>query len=154
MELNRVQQLMTVLPTTESDSLRTAYVGQFINTASQHYQRYIAKYESFSDGLCYTGYLWDCLRQKRQATEEEIRTFLAQKAHVFVMWDVHSQDRIRIRDYWKFPKRSVLSADAGDVLDSLRYLPEDLYIFDDSLDWTCVLTHEDVDGHRLCFLER
>ena len=31
-------------------------------------------------------------------------------------------------------------------------LPEDLYLFDESLLWLVVLTHEDIDGRRHCLL--
>ena len=57
------------------------------------------------------------------------------------MWDIHSCDRIFIPDYWKFPKNAVLFADAWK--DTFRReLPEDIYVFDDTLSWSVIFTHE------------
>lgn len=66
------------------------------------------------------------------------------------MWDVHSCDRILIPNYWKYPKSSVLHVDCWD--DKILYtLPEDIYLFDDSLNWTYILTHEtNATGSRYC----
>ena len=37
-----------------------------------------------------------------------------------------------------------------DLMQGEEFLPEDIYIFDCSFDWTIVLTHEDIDGQRYC----
>lgn len=36
------------------------------------------------------------------------------------------------------------------LLNNLDYLPEDIYIFDHSFEWTIVLTHEEIENKRWC----
>lgn len=146
---------MTILDSTESGALRCDYIRNFVNTASSYYKKNIERKEMFSDGRCYTGYLWDCLLNPSIISEYEADQLLQEKRRVFIMWDIHSCERILIPEYWKFPKSRVLYADAW--LESFKDdLPEDLYLFDDTLSWSVIYTHEtDVEGNRYClFIDR
>ena len=66
------------------------------------------------------------------------------------MWDVHSTERVRVPDYFKFPKGTVLRGDPRALQRGLKYLPEDLYLFEDACDWAGALTHERVARGRYC----
>ena len=55
-----------------------------------------------------------------------------------------------MKDYWKFDKDAVLKMDFEILLDGEEYLPEDIYIFDESMTWTLIKTHEDIDGKCYC----
>jgi len=66
------------------------------------------------------------------------------------MWDIHTKERIFIKDYWKFKKKAVLKMKANLLFEGEIHLPEDIYIFDDSFNWTIAKTHEDIDGERYC----
>lgn len=63
-----------------------------------------------------------------------------------------------IPDYWKFPKWSVLRLSSGilskniRVLPQVLHLPEDLYIFDETLQWTLITTHEYDKRNRRIFV--
>ena len=113
-------------------------------------ERYIEVVRQFSDGECYQGYLWDCLITPKVISIEEVVKFRAGLKNVFVFWDIHSKDRILIPDYWKFGKDNVLKLKFDELMDNQEYLPEDIYIFDESIKWTLVLTHEDDNGKRIC----
>ena len=132
---------MKILNSEESDFLRSEYIQTFVNTNSTFYAEYIENKQMFSDGLCYTGYLWDCLLSPNVISEYKADMLLLDKQNVFIMWDIHSCDRIHIPNYWKYPKPSVLFADCwSEVVKS--ELPEDIYVFDEALSWSVIYTHE------------
>ncbi len=141
---------MIILDSAKSDALRGGYIEKFINTSSNYYKKNIENKTIFSDGECYTGYLWDCLLDKSVILEYEADKILQGRRNVFIMWDIHSCDRIFIPNYWKYPKSSVLCADAW--LENLKDdLPEDVYVFDDTFSWSVIYTHEtDEKEQRYC----
>lgn len=141
---------MTVLGQSKSDILRNEYISAFVNCDSPHYRKYIEQKRMFTDGMCYVGYLWDCLLNMDVISEYRAKMMLTEKRDVFIMWDIHSCERIFIPDYWKYPKTSVLYA--AEWSDSLMSdLPEDLYLFDETFMWSVIFTHETNDkGRRYC----
>lgn len=139
-----LRMVSVVLPSDEGRRLRERYIDTFIDADSDHYRKYISRSQEFSDGLCYTGYLWDCIRSWEAIKfSAAIGFLLARSQPVFAFWDVHSADRIRIKDYWLFGKKDVLKLTASALLEYLDLLPQDLYIFDASMEWSIVLTHEE-----------
>ena len=143
---------MIILDLTKADVLRCDYIKNFVNTASSYYKENIEQKVLFSDGPCYTGYLWDCLLNASIISEREADQLLKNKKKIFIMWDIHSRDRILIPNYWKFPKSSILCADSW--IETLKNdLPEDVYVFDDTLSWSVIYTHEtDTKNMRYCLL--
>ena len=141
---------ITILDSTKSDTLRCEYIKNFINTSSLYYKENIERKILFSDGLCYTGYLWDYLLKPTVISECKANQFLQGKRRMFIMWDIHSCERILIPNYWKFPKTKIISTDAG--IESFKHdLPEDVYIFDDTFSWSVIYTHEtDEKEDRYC----
>lgn len=131
-------------------TLRNKYIDRFIDTDSDHYKKFISTVSEYSDGMCYTGYLWDCLINPIVINLDEVISYREKLKQVLIFWDIHSKEKIWVDDYWKFGKDSVLQLDYGDILDNLEYFPEDIYIFDESMEWTLVLTHEDNNGVRVC----
>ena len=77
---------------------------------------------------------------------------IQRQGEVVVFWDIHSKERIFVPDYWKFPKDAVLQLSGKLLAGNLGYLPEDLYICDNSFAWADILTHEeDHQRHeRIC----
>lgn len=141
---------MNVLNLSTSNKLRREYIKTFINTTSSYYVKNIEQKMMFSDGLCYTGYLWDCLLNAQIISEYQADQLLQKKQKIFIMWDIHSCDRIFIPNYWKFPKSNILSVDIWSK--SLKIeLPEDIYVFDDTFNWSIIYTHEtDSKERRYC----
>lgn len=143
---------MVVLDSKKSDTLRCNYIKNFVDTVSAYYKENIESKTMFSDRLCYTGYLWDCLQNPSIISECEADKFLSGKQKIFIMWDIHSCERIFIPDYWKFPKTKLLYTDTW-VETYKASLPEDVYVFDDTLSWSVIYTHEtDANNNRYCLL--
>lgn len=146
---------MIILDSKKSDVLRGNYIRNFVDTDSTYYKENIEQKTMFSDGLCYTGYLWDCLLKPSIILENKAEQILQEKRKIFIMWDIHSCDRILVPDYWKFPKTKVLYADAW--AETFKDdLPEDIYVFDGTFSWSVIYTHEtDLINNRYClFVER
>lgn len=147
---NEFKQQAIVYPKEDSYLFRNSYISKFVNTNSEHYKKYIESVKEYSDGTCYTGYLWDCLINPVVISIEDVTGKYSFLGNVLVFWDIHTKDRILIDDYWKFGKDTVIEIAFNTLLDNLNYLPEDIYICNRSLDWTLVLTHEDNNGKRIC----
>lgn len=153
-----------IVPAERARELRAAFVRRFIDTSSDHYREHIAALRPCSDGLCYDGYLWDCLREGRECTMEEAAAFLAGKGEVFAMWDRFSPERLRGRRFSQYPRDTVVRTQGAalgrqiveewnreqdawkmDCQVQGLWLPEDLYCFDGCFDWCAVFTHEGWD---------
>jgi hypothetical protein len=139
-----------ILSPEDSELWRQAYLDAFIDTSSDHYRRYIACPRQFSDGVHYEGYLWDCLRSPSRITIQRFRHEVVLHPEVFVMADDHSRDRIPGASLWPYRPYSVARFFPEALLRLLDSLPEDIYVFDSSVSWTLVLTHEDDGRSRIC----
>ena len=144
---------MDICAKEESLFWKEMYLAEFIDTANQGYINTVQRLVSYSDGCFYTGYLWDYLKEKSVVSETVCNHWLqALNSHEFYLfWDNHSKDIIQIQDYWKFPKDSVLKLSRQEYCEHRDYLPEDIYLFDETFAWTICLTHEWLDkGKRYC----
>ena len=152
MKFDDLQQIVKYLPKESAFVLRCKYIEKFIDTSKDHYDKYIRTVKKFSDGICYEGYLWDCIINPTVIGFDEVIACREKLNKILIFWDINSKDRIFIKDYWKFGKDSMLRLDFGDFLDNIEFFPEDVYIFDESLEWSLVLTHEyDSCGiNRIC----
>ena len=141
---------MNILDNLKSDELRAEYIRNFVDTTKDYFVERIERKTEFSDGLCYTGYLWDCLKNPKVISETEATRILQEKKNIYIMWDIHSCERIFIPNYWKYPKTSVFSVNSwSDLLKS--NLPEDTYLFDNTFSWSVIFTHEtDEKNNNFC----
>ena len=73
---------MKIIKLLESTKLRKLFIQTFVNTASDYYINRINKLIEFSDGLCYTGYLWDCLKNPCVVSEDNINDILKNKKNI------------------------------------------------------------------------
>ena len=134
---------VSVLSAEFSNEVRARFTEAFIDVTSQYYRNRIARMLDFEDGLAYRGYLWDCLIAPRVINYQTAVSLVHGKDCTgYVMWDIHSTRYLRIPNYWKFPKASVVKIYLPDFRSVEHLFPEDVYIFDETLAWTCVLTHE------------
>lgn len=141
---------MIILDLKKSDELRYKYIEKFVNTSSPYYKEGIEQKRRFSDGLCYTGYLWDCFINPKVVPEYQLEQILSKKHNFYIMWDIHSSEKIFIPNYWKFPKLNVLYVESW-LQDLRQELPEDIYIFDETFSWSAVFTHEtDLNNDNYC----
>lgn len=150
MQLEDFKQYVTIIPKDEAKNLRSKYIDMFINTEEQYFKKYIESTKEYSDGTCYIGYLWDCLKAIEVIDMQFIKSKIDKLFEVLVFWDIHSKERIFIKDYWKFSKHDMLNLNFKTLIDNLEFLPEDIYIFDRSFEWTIIITHEYVDEKRWC----
>jgi hypothetical protein len=139
-----------ILSPEDSAFWRRAYIIAFVDTSKDFYQRNIASSHQFSDGVHYTGYLWDCLRSPSRISIQRFSHEVVRYPEVFVMADDHSRDRIPGAPLWPYAPNSVARFEPKALLESLDLLPEDIYVFDSSVSWTLVLTHEDDGKRRIC----
>ena len=141
---------MRILEKNEAIQIREKCIEKFVAYNSDYYKEYIKKTRLFSDGECYTGYLWDCMKEKEIILEKDAEDCFLKISQFYVLWDIHTKDRIFIPNYWKYPKASVLSVQEWS--DSFKNdLPEDIYLFDDSFSWSAVFTHEtDEENNKYC----
>ena len=150
MELENFKNHMQILNQSQADEYRRKYIDKYINTYSKYYIERIETLEEFSDGLCCTGYLWDCLKSPTFIHEEQIEKYRSKLKQVLIFWDNHSKDVIYIKDYWKFGKKTMVRVDYNLFLDHAHFFPEDVYLTDETLQWTIVFTHEDdINNRRL-----
>lgn len=73
---------MTVLGQSKSDILRNEYISAFVNCDSTHYRKFIEQKRMFTDGMCYVGYLWDCLLNMDVISEYRAKMMLTEKRDV------------------------------------------------------------------------
>ena len=139
-----------ILSPEESALWRRAYLEAFVDTSGDHFRRHIATTRQFSDGVHYEGYIWDCLHSCARITMARFRHEVVGHSEVLVMADDHSRDRIPRAPLWPYPAYSVARFEPVHLVASLEALPEDLYVFDSSVSWTLVRTHEDDGKRRIC----
>lgn len=135
----------------QSQRIRERFIDEFVDQDAPGFGAYIRRREDFADGPAYTGYLWDFLGGRTLIDEAELWNRVNRRDWIYVMWDIHSADRIRIEDYWRFPKESALICrPPGVVQAGQRFLPGDLFLFDDSIAWVAATTHDKIDRKRFC----
>ena len=150
MELENFKKEMRILGDRKAEAYRKLYINKYINTDSKYYIERIENLSLFSDGLCYTGYLWESLKSPIFIHEEQIEQYRSKLKQVLIFWDNNSKDRIYIKDYWKFGKKTMVRVDYNLFLDHAHFFPEDVYLTDETLQWTIVFTHEDdINNRRL-----
>jgi hypothetical protein len=141
---------LRILPRKESATLREAYLQAFVDRSSAHYQTYIEARFQFTDGAHYTGYLWDCIRGGIRITYERFCHEVVRHREVHVMADDHSRDRVISDPLWPYAPNSVAILQPNLLLQLLQALPKDIYVFDESMSWTLILTHEHDERRRIC----
>ena len=152
MQFELFEKMVEILDEATGDKLRKRYIETFINTDHELYREHIEVRHQFCDGYGYLGYLWDFIKHPVIIEKEYIEAVAENIGEVYVFWDIHSCERIFIKDYWKFGKKAVLKVDLKTLLEGWNYLPEDIYIFDKTMAWTLIKTHEDMDGKCYCLM--
>ena len=179
-----------VIPAERGIALREAFIRRFIDWTGAYYQEHIGFLPLNENSRCYDGYLWDCLRDNEQWKKacgmDAAAKFLRGKGHVFAMWDLFSDERVRNskRLFAEYPKGTVIRVQGRLLAQTVEaeweaeqaawrkdcqceglWLPEDLYCFDETLNWYVIFTHEgwdhwtnpelDEDAYiRVCFLSK
>lgn len=160
MSFEEFQMRILVIQGNDAGRLRSEYIKRFVNTTKDYFRSRIATRKEYEDGYYYEGYLWDTLKRPEILTENQIVNHIPAEEVVYVFWDIHSSKRINIEvywgNYWRFPKDSVLRLRYGDlILGKDKYLPEDIYVFNNELNWSLIFTHEfDDHNNRYCYIAK
>lgn len=145
-----VHQLKVVHSWEESVHWRQAFIEAFVDTTRDWYRDHIQTLHRFSDGDHYDGYLWECLCKPRKITIQRFRLEVMTHRELLVMADDKSRDQRPSGPHWPFGCHTVARCAPDQLLKSLELLPEDLYVFDESLRWALAITHEHDHKRRLC----
>lgn len=149
--------------TNDKNELRKKFIHKFVDTNADNYKKDITTLKEYSDGMCYDGYLWDSLKAdytQIERTMEQAMAYLKNKGNVFVMWDIFSKQRVPLSRILsnKYPKDTLIEIDSlelsqfisrewsEDYRSDEKYLPEDIYIFDNAMNWYVIYTHEGYDN--------
>lgn len=142
---------LRVITDKAAEVLRKKYIESFVDCTLVYYTEYIQRLKEYSDGECYIGYLWDCLKNASTITESQaFEKLRGSTALLYIMWDIHSCEKIWIPNYWKYPKSAVIQISADELEKYLTTFPEDIYIFPSDYMWTVSLTHEYIGQERYC----
>ncbi len=155
----------TVIDQAIADHLRHNFLETFTDKTLPFYQKTL-RMRQFFDGMCYMGYIWEVLKKPYAVvTREAALALLGTQAEVYVLWDIRTMKNVAQRFQYKVPKDMVIRTDGQSLAEQLRadfaplaenvsFLPEDLYVFDDSLSWFIALTHEpDERGDIMCMTD-
>lgn len=143
---------MKLLNEIDSNNIREKYIACFVNTDSDYYVNRVQKLRKFSDGMCYIGYLWDCLKNKFVMSEEDCLKNMCFHKNFYVFWDINSKEQIFIPNYWKYPKTAVVQTEYQEFIKIRDTFPEDIYVVDKTFLWSVVFTHEVYDNQeRFCY---
>ena len=149
MDVTEFKKRCSVLERSQADALRSCFIEKFVDTKSTHYKETIECPREFKDGLLYTGYLWDCARKFDLISIGEFKSEVQNIDQIFVMWDLHSCERILIENYWIYEKCDVLTLTGKTLIAGMGFLPEDIYVFDVGFRHVFALTHEYKGDERI-----
>ena len=153
----------SVIDNQSKSLLRQRYIDRFIDTTLDQYEDHITTLKQFDDGQCYIGYLWDFIKgndkYQYERTMEQALLYLSEKKLVYVMWDIFTKDHVRVNRILSdnYPKDTIIAVDSTELCHTItaewdeweengQYLPSDIYVFDDSMQWSVIFTHEGWDS--------
>ena len=99
MDLDELKRKSVIHDKKSADEIRKRYIETFVNTEKSSYHDQIEKLQKFTDGYCYVGYLWDFLREPEMVEESLIYSYRDKMKSIYVFWDIHSSEKIWIKDY-------------------------------------------------------
>ncbi len=155
----------TILGQEYANKLRSDFIDKFTDKALPFYKKTL-RLHNYYDGMCYNGYIWEVMKPTCIVNRNTALTLLEQKNSVYVMWDIRTMKNVGQRFHYKVPKDMVIKIEGNILAEQLRkdfsplskevsFLPEDIYIFDDSFEWYIVFTHEidpRTDNLPMCFI--
>ncbi len=151
-----------VLPKTVADGLRKSFVEKQTDRSLPFYNKVLGMSEH-SDGICYSGYVWEVIKSPRVIGRSEALAILRTKDEVCVMWDIRTMENVGEECRYKVPKDMIIKTRSCVLSKQLEYdfnnlsdasfIPNVFYIFDETLDWYIAFTdesHPDVPNSRMC----
>lgn len=130
--LKGIDQFTTRLNREASIKLRESLINKFVNTSHPYYPMYL------NGEACF---LWDMLKENIIDSivyhdKNDILNRYLELGKVYLQWDFH---------FLPIGKEYVFESNFHSIVSNISLLPQDLYIFNDSLDWIIIQTHEDLN---------
>lgn len=129
-----VTGVMNILTGTEYEEIKQLFIMSFTrntSTCDEHYN-----------------YFWEQLIEYNRKSERFCWDYLSSKNNIYIMWDTLDNFEFKNDKYWKYPRYSIVCATSKELYDKRDTFPEDIYIFDASLEWTIIFTHEHLDKNK------
>lgn len=167
-----------IIDSGKADELRAAFTKSFVDTSTDYYKAL----EKVKTADIVHDYVHRYLRDTLYRGSTDVIPFrsaietIREKNHVYSMWDIRPEKVICASDpdhdplkphYLELYKSdTVIEWDADELAALLETelgdyngagyvnstLPEDIYIFDSSFEWSVIFTHSEIDGERLCYI--
>ena len=156
-----------IIKTENARILRKSFIDEFIDKSSEYYIKNISDKNNFCEYIPYRGYLWDCYNYPdcNIISFEVALKKLGEFNRVFIMSDLHDKSIVSNDNYFKFPIGTIISSSGKSAVKQIssdeycyrnatNLLPEDIYVFDDSLKWHITFTHESTENsERYCLFQ-
>lgn len=129
MTLDEFRTAVRVLPDAEAGAVRHRFAGAFLRAGGHEPP------------------MWNALRHRQRVSLARLWATVAGRETVMVMWDHPDLSAGRPPHPTAFSPCAVLECRVADLERGVDWLPDDLYVFDDTYTWSAVFTHQaDVDG--------
>ena len=146
--------IVTVITGDEARVLKNMFIDRFVDKQSSWYHALLKQLQE-SQGKHYHGCLWDSLFRAnlRVVPMDYVANHLRQYESVYLFWDNHPEICFTWRNpHWSYPKNCLLRLSFSQWEEMKDLLPEDCYLFDETLTWAVALTHEESSpGCRVCY---
>lgn len=154
-----------VLEKGKAVSLRKKFIERFIDDSDPNYIEMIANTNYEDENCYYNGYLWDYLigngKYELECSMEDACNTLLSKDKILVMWDVFSDRYVNDPSFFakNLNRSSVIEVEANEVARAIlkewnddikgneSYFPDDIYCYDEKLNWCVIFTHETWDSY-------
>ncbi|GAA4857212.1 hypothetical protein GCM10023310_40410 [Paenibacillus vulneris] len=122
------------VPKGQKDIIKNQYIEKFFSTNGEYYENYV----NVGDGY----YLWCCFKQQGQIYTFSVEEFGIEMDRtaakdVFLFWDHHI-----LPDLMDLGRKELFTCSRQFLIDNVKAFPRDFYVFDNTLEWTIIMTHE------------
>ncbi|MFB6367938.1 hypothetical protein ACFCP7_28800 [Paenibacillus elgii] len=122
------------VPIDQKDIWKNQFIEKFFTTNCEYYKNYA----NVGDGY----YLWCCFKRQGQIYTFSVDEFGSvidrmNAKDVFLFWDHHI-----IPEIMDLGRNEMFTCSKQFLTDNLSAFPLDFYVFDQTLKWTIIMTHE------------
>ena len=152
-------QYSTVAPK-EARALRRAFINKFADKKLPQYRAVMGHGDTYGS-FSHNGYIWEVLRPYTLISFERALAMLRDFSELYVTWDNKS---FGINDKpFKSLLLKVSGVELANAIDNERhgllhenaFLPEDVYVFNESIDFHVTFTNQNIEGiGKLCITSR
>ncbi|WP_163853447.1 hypothetical protein [Paenibacillus elgii] len=133
--LNQLQRV----PKHKKDILKNQFINKLINTDTGYYHNYV----NVRDGY----YLWCCFKQQGNIFTFSINGLKSildgiDTKNVLLFWDYYIS-----QDVMDLGRNELFHCSKQFLVNNLSAFPQDFYVFDETLKWVVVITHEQQNEH-------